>query len=119
MLTAFSFNKKGVYMSSKSNNTFRLFTFRDNLDKSLSFVNQPKKVKESRFLWRFLMSICYPYVKRLKQAKPDITKQEVEGIFSQDIESLSEAAYSGTKISQHYMNYLCYVVFAKDHNKLD
>ncbi len=106
-------------MSSKSNNTFRLFGFGDNLDKAISYVNNPKKIKESRFLWRFLMSICYPYVKSLKQAKPDITKQEVEEIFSQDIESLSEAAYSGTKISQHYMNYLCYEVFAKDHNKLD
>ena len=52
-------------MSSKSNNTFRLFGFEDNRDKAISYVNNPKKIKESRFLWRFLMSICYPYVKRI------------------------------------------------------
>lgn len=106
-------------MSSKSNNTFRLFTFNDNLERSLGFVNNQKNTKEARFLWRFLMSTCYPYVKGLKQAKPDITKQEVEEFFSQDIESLSEAAYSGTKISENYMNYLCYEVFSEKHDKLD
>lgn len=106
-------------MSNNNNNTFRLFTFNDNLQRSLSFVNDSKNTKEARFLWRFLMHVCYPYVKRLKQAKPDITKQEVEEIFSQDIEGLSNAAYSGTKISQNYMNFLCYEVFSENHGKLD
>lgn len=92
-------------------------TFDDNLTHSLTFAELKRK-KEAKYLKSFLYRINR-YVKNLKVQNPNITKSEVEGIFAKDLEEISAASYSGVKISQSFMQYICYDLFAKQPQRLE
>ncbi len=90
-------------------------TFDHNLSHSLSFAELKKN--EAKFLKNFLYRINR-YVKNLKLQNPDITKSEVEEIFAKDLEEISAASYSGVKISESFMQYICYDLFSKQPQRL-
>lgn len=99
-------------------NTFSIpfHTFDHNLTHSLTFAES--KQKEAKYLTNFLYRINR-YVKKLKNENPNITKTEVEEIFAKDLEEISAASYSGVKISQSFMQYICYDLFAKQPQRLE
>ena len=92
-------------------------TFDDNLTHSLTFAELRHK-KEAKYLKSFLYRINR-YVRNLKTQNPNITKSEVEEIFAKDLEEISATSYSGVKISQSFMQYICYDLFAKQPQRLE
>ena len=92
-------------------------TFDHNLTHSLTFA-ELKQNKESKYLKNFLYRINR-YVKKLKTQNPNITKTEVEEIFAKDLEGISAASYCGVKISQSFMQYICYDLFSKQPKRLE
>lgn len=91
-------------------------TFEHNLEHSISYAESKKN--EAKYMKNFLYRINR-YVKKLKAQNPNITKSEVEEIFANDLQEISNASYSGAKITQTFMNYICYDLFDKTPERLD
>ncbi|MGN1329858.1 MAG: hypothetical protein ACI4VN_00770 [Clostridia bacterium] len=91
-------------------------TFEHNLDHSIAYAESKKN--EAKYMKNFLYRINR-YVKKLKAQNPNITKTEVEEIFANDLSEISKASYSGAKITQTFMNYICYDLFDKTPERLD